>query len=258
MLVSELNDTQKGFYNMKKLICTILACTIGAVSLAALNGCGCNDGKSAAGNQESKQGYEVVATQPDLQNESFGFYILNEKELMLTKYFGSETNITVPDTYQKYTVTTIGHSVFNNDGIKSITVPESITDIQDYAFASNKGLTSVKLPSKLTHLGTNVFFYCSSLETIELPASLEKIDAFAFCASGLKTIVIPESNTLTELPEYMFHQCPGLKEVTIPETITKIAENCFNECPSDLTLKVVEGSYAEDFAKDQKLNYETL
>ena len=242
---------------MKKIICAILACSIGAVSAAALNGCGCN-GSGSNGSQESKQGYQVVATQPDLKDDTFGFYILNDKEVMLTRYFGSLTDVVIPDIYQNYTVTTIGHSVFNNDGIKTITVPETVTDIQDYAFASNKGLTTVKLPSKLKHLGTDAFFYCSALESIDLPSSIEKIEPFAFCASGLKSLVIPESQTLTELPEFMVHQCPNLKEVVIPATITKIADNCFSECPADLTLKVASGSYAEQFAVAQGLKYEAV
>ena len=243
---------------MKKVICAILACTISAVAVAALNGCGCNGSTPTPGNQESKQAYEVVATQPDLKDETFGFYILNDSEVMLTRYFGSQADVVIPDTYQNYTVTTIGHSVFNNDGIKSITVPETVTDIQDYAFASNKGLTTVKLPSGLKHLGTDAFFYCSALETIELPASLEKIEPFAFCAAGLKSIVIPENETLTELPQFMFHQCPTLKEVVIPASITTIADNCFSECPADLTLKVASGSYAEQFAQENGLNYEAV
>ena len=122
----------------------------------------------------------------------------------------------------------------------------------------NKGLTTVKLPSGLKHLGTDAFFYCSALETIELPASLEKIEPFAFCAAGLKSIVIPENETLTELPQFMFHQCPNLKEVVIPASITTIADNCFSECPADLTLKVASGSYAEQFAQENGLNYEAV
>ena len=84
---------------MKKIICAILACSIGAVSAAALNGCGCN-GSGSNGSQESKQGYQVVATQPDLKDDTFGFYILNDKEVMLTRYFGSLTDVVIPDIYR--------------------------------------------------------------------------------------------------------------------------------------------------------------
>ena len=97
-----------------------------------------------------------------------------------------------------------------------------------------------------------------SLETVELPATLKTIEPFAFSASGLKTIVIPESETLTELPEFMFHQCPNLQEVTIPATVTSIAKNAFNECPENLVLKVTEGSYAETFAQEHNISYETV
>ena len=241
---------------MKRIICAILACTFGVVSAAAISGCGCNGSKGK--NQESKSSYEVVATQPDLKDDTFGFYIINGNELMITRYYGSLSDVVIPDTYKNYTVTTIGHSVFDNDGIKTVTVPDTVTDIQDYAFASNKNLSSIKLSANLEHLGTNAFFYCMSLETIELPATLKNIEPFAFSASGLKTIVIPESENLTELPEFMFHQCPNLKEVTIPATITSIARNAFNECRADLVLKVIEGSYAETYAQEHNLTYVTI
>ena len=242
--------------NMKRILCALLACTIGVVSASALAGCGCSNNKGK--NQESKSGYEVVATQPDLKDDTFGFYILNDTDLMITKYYGSLSDVVIPDTYKNYTVTTIGHSVFDNDGIKTVVVPDTVTDIQDYAFASNKNMTSIKLPANLEHLGTNAFFYCMSLETVELPATLKTIEPFAFSASGLKTIVIPESETLTELPAFMFHQCPNLQEVTIPATVTSIAKNAFNECPENLVLKVTEGSYAETFAQEHNISYETV
>ena len=148
--------------NMKRILCALLACTIGVVSASALAGCGCSNNKGK--NQESKSGYEVVATQPDLKDDTFGFYILNDTDLMITKYYGSLSDVVIPDTYKNYTVTTIGHSVFDNDGIKTVVVPDTVTDIQDYAFASNKNMTSIKLPANLEHLGTNAFFYCMSLE----------------------------------------------------------------------------------------------
>ena len=95
--------------NMKRILCALLACTIGVVSASALAGCGCSNNKGK--NQESKSGYEVVATQPDLKDDTFGFYILNDTDLMITKYYGSLSDVVIPDTYKNYTVTTIGHSV---------------------------------------------------------------------------------------------------------------------------------------------------
>ena len=249
---------------MKRIICALLACTFGIVSATALPGCGCNGSNTK--NQESKQSYEVVATQPDLKDDTYGFYIINGNELMITRYYGTQTNLVIPDTYKNYTVTTIGHSVFNFNGkqddpsvkLESVVVPDSVTDIQDYAFAGQKALKSVKLPANLKHLGTNVFFYCMGLETIELPASIESIEPFAFSASGLKSIAIPESRTLTSLPEFMFSQCPDLKEVTIPATVTEIAKNAFEECPADMVIKGASGSYAETYAAEHNISFVTI
>ena len=71
-------------------------------------------------------------------------------------------------------------------------------------------------------------------------------------------MTIPESQTLTELPEYMFHQCPNLKEVTIPATITTIPETAFSQCPKDLVIKAPSGSAAETFANEQGINFEAV
>lgn len=228
-----------------------------AVSTSAITGCGCNNNKSSGSNTQ-KPGYTVVATEPDLKDENFGFYIINSKEVMLTKYYGSSSDIVIPDTFQNYQVSIIGHSVFNNDGIETITVPDTVTEIQDYAFASNVNLKSVKLSKNLQYLGTNVFFNCRSLESLELPATLKSIDSFAFCASGLKSITIPESDTLTSLPQFAFYQCPDLQEVVLPMTMTNIPEDAFNDCPDSLVLKVYKNSYAESYAKKCNLKYEII
>lgn len=226
-----------------------------AVSTSALAGCGCNN--SSSGNKQ-QPGYTVVATQPDLQDETFGFYIINPDEVMLTRYFGDTADVVIPDTFQGYKVSFIGHSVFNSDSLQTVTVPDSVTDIQDYAFASNINLKRIKLPETLQYLGTNVFFNCQSLESIELPASLKKIDSFAFCASGLKSITIPESDTLTSLPQFAFYQCPNLEEVILPVTMTNIPDDAFNDCPDNLVLKVPANSYSESYAKRNNIKYEII
>ena len=56
----------------------------------------------------------------------------------------------------------------------------------------------------------------------------------------------------------MFHQCPNLKEVTIPATITTIPETAFSQCPKDLVIKAPSGSAAETFANDHGINFEAV
>ena len=88
--------------------------------------------------------------------------------------------------------------------------------------------------------------------------SLKKIDVFAFSASGLKSVTIPESKTLTQLGEFVFYQCQQLTEVTLPSTITSIADNTFADCPNKITIKAPKNSYASSYAKTNKFDFKEV
>lgn len=243
---------------MKRLICAILAGIMLTASALSLSGCGCNRTKPTESNSENMNGYKVPTTEPDLKDDRFGFYIINSNEIMLTRYYGDETDVVIPETFSNYTVTIIGHSVFHTGKIESVVIPDSVYEIQDYAFASNSRLKSVTLPSGLRILGTNVFFNCPGLTEITLPSTIEKLDAYTFCGAGLEKIEFPESNTFNSLSDYMFFQCPSLKEVVLPRTITTIPDNCFEQCPSDMVIKAPSDSYGLSFAQSHGIDYEEV
>lgn len=231
-------------------------CVAAALSFT---GCGCNNEKSKTTSSKSDgPGYVVPTTEPDLKDDNFGFYIINSKELMLTRYYGNGGKVEIPANFEGYSVSIIGHSVFNAKNVEEVVVPDTVTEIQDYAFAGNKTLKSAKLSSSLKILGINAFFNCKALESIELPASLKEIGSYAFCGTGLKSVVIPESNTLSTLPQFCFFQCDNLTEVTIPVTITKIPKDAFKECPANLKIKAYSGSYGLNYAEKNGFQYEEL
>lgn len=237
---------------MKKILCALLACMLCASVSIGLSGCGCSN------NSSQEPGYKVTATEPDLTNDEFGFFILNKDEVMITKYTGSGKDVKIPESYENYKVTVLGRSLFNGKDISSVEIPDTVKEIQDYAFSSNRNLKSVKLPKNLETIGTNAFFNCSSLESIELPASLKEIGVYAFSAAGLKSVTIPESKTLTTLDQYVFFQCQELTEVTLPSTITSIADNTFADCPNKITINAPKGSYAISYAKTNKFDYKEV
>ena len=177
---------------------------------------------------------------------------------MLTRYYGKGGKVEIPAEFQGYKISIIGHSVFNARDVEEVVIPDSVTEIQDYAFSGNKKLKSATLSKNLKVLGINAFFNCQALQSIELPATLKEIGSYAFCATGLTKVTIPESNTLSELPQFCFFQCASLKEVTIPVTITKIPKDCFKECPQDMVIKAYSGSYALSYAQKYSIKAEEL
>ena len=245
---------------MKKIVCAILACAMCASVAVSFSGCGCENKKTKNTNSNSNSaGYKVETTAPDLEDENFGYYKLNNKEVKVTVYKGNEKNVTIPETVDGHSITVVGHSIFQaNDNIESVTLPDTVTEIQDYAFSTCKNLTKVNIPEGVKTIGQNAFWNCQKLEEITLPSTLKKIDWYAFSATGLKSVTIPESTTLTELKEKVFFQCASLTEVNLPLTITKISADTFEQCSDDLVIKAYNGSYGISYAKQNNIKFEEL
>ena len=60
----------------------------------------------------------------------------------------------------------------------SITIPDSVTSIESYAFYNCSGLTSITIPDSVTNIGAAAFDSCTSLKTISLSckSSLKRSD----------------------------------------------------------------------------------
>ena len=155
---------------MKKILTAILACVICVTIAAAATGCGCQKSKKNNSNENSennKPGYTIVPTEPDFVSGSFGFYRLSQKELKVTKYTGTEKNVVIPSEVDGAKVTIIERSLFRKAEFESVTIPSSIYEIQDYAFAECKNLKEIVIPEGVKNIGDDAFWNCKKLEKIE-------------------------------------------------------------------------------------------
>ncbi len=71
-------------------------------------------------------------------------------------------------------------------------VPNSVTNIEKFAFADCKGLTSITIPNSVISIGGQAFRGCTSLTSIAIPNSVKSIGLWAFrgCKS-LNAIIVP-------------------------------------------------------------------
>ncbi len=225
---------------MKKLLCALIAGSMCATMIFSLAGCGCSN--------KNEPGYTIEATQPDITDNGFGYYIINSNELMITEYTGTEKNLVIPDSYNNYKITVIGPNVFSDKDLESVTIPDTITEIEGHAFQSCSKLKSVKLSKNLKTFGSNVFFLCTALEEVTVPASVTDLGLYTFQGSGVKKVTIEKGN-LTEIREYVFYQCPELKEIDIPSNVTKMSEYSVYDNKNTVTINAPKGSYAENYVK---------
>lgn len=62
------------------------------------------------------------------------------------------------------------------EGKTSVTIPNSVTKIGEYAFCKCKNLKSIILHEGITEIGNSAFKNCTNLETITFPESINKIE----------------------------------------------------------------------------------
>lgn len=87
-------------------------------------------------------------------------------------------------------VTSIGVKAFYNcSSLMNVTIPGSVTSIENYAFEGCNGLTSITISEGVTRIGQSAFSHCSSLESIMLPASITSIEGNAFSGCDNLTII---------------------------------------------------------------------
>lgn len=100
--------------------------------------------------------------------------------------------------------------------LKSITIGNSVTRIQNHAFSGCVSLTDITIPNSVTSIGNYTFYDCSALTDITIPDRVTNIGikAFGNC-SRLTSITIP--NNVTTIGYDAFKGCTGVKKLIIEE-----------------------------------------
>ena len=125
-------------------------------------------------------------------------------------------------------VTKIGRSLRGCKSIKTVTIPETITEIDDYAFYGCINLTEVNMHDNIKTIGEEAFCGCNISE-IKFPKNLTSIKSGAFGGCKFKSIDLPNSLVCA----YGFRSCESLAEITLPEKIEKFN---FEFCDNLLTV----------------------
>ncbi|MCR5103208.1 MAG: leucine-rich repeat domain-containing protein [Eubacterium sp.] len=114
--------------------------------------------------------------------------------------------------------------------LSSVTIPDSVVEIGDYAFAECRNLNSVSIGTGLEKMG-QLCFSRSGIEEIVLPKKLTEAGAgICYQCKSLKKVTV--GTGLIELPYASFQSCTALESISLPETLIAINPQCFWGCSS--------------------------
>lgn len=205
---------------------------------------------------------------------SLTFDYLDDGTVEITDCDENIVSVTIPEKINGFPVSKIiGHSFSGiNENLKSVSLPNSLTEIGDFAFLCSK-LTSVVIPDNVTTIGNWAFsdseltsvklgknvtelgfraFASTKITSIELPDSLKKIGAQALFTDKLDSITIPKSVEIIESNQGF--------ETIYAGTITVENPNCTIE-EGALNVDVIRGylgSTAETYANKHNIEFVSL
>lgn len=156
------------------------------------------------------------------------------------------------------------YAFYQLSNLVSVTIPASVTKIEDSAFSLDKRLssfivdadnpvyrsidgvlfnrsqtklcaypngkkeTSYLVPSGVTSIGSSAFYGNTTLKSIDLPAGVVNIGEGAFSnCTGLTAINLPSG--VTHMGNRAFSRCSALSSVNIPASVKSIGAGAFEE-----------------------------
>ena len=183
---------------------------------------------------------------------------------------GKEIN----EAFIPYSVRRIGKYAFANcSKLSRVSISGGVEKIEESAFQLCEALSKIVIPNSVKVIGAMAFQGCDCLADenglvivnhvlydyvgegveVKIPYGVEAISAHAFDGNtDVTDVTIP--NSVTSIGEYAFDMCRGLEKLTIPDSVKFIGEKAFDRW-LDLTLEVTEGSYAEEYAKENGIPF---
>ena len=122
------------------------------------------------------------------------------------------------------------------EDLQEVTLPEGLISIGQFAFA-DCSVHSINIPESVTYIDNNAFAGCKNLTSIVFPKGLEKIsdECFAGCES-IGSIIIPEN--ITSIGNYAFSSCKSLVSISVPKFVKSIGSGVFANCSSLKSVKI--------------------
>ena len=136
----------------------------------------------------------------------------------------------------------------------SYVIPDTVTQIDSYAFQDCINLTNIVIPNSVTSIGGRAFGNCSSLTSITIPSSVTSIngsDVFNGCSSLTSFVIEDGDEPLIIDGAYCMLDCTGITELRIPSRVRANGYNALTGLSNVKTLiieqgAVVSGPYAFD------------
>lgn len=296
IVAKALDKTRKKCYNgvkskfkkkgrlitMKKILAGLVCAAVvlsfagcGSENVPAANSSGAQASSTGSGNSAANGSGEVDNTSPSSDSEASSDiseiddawknipeepeYLFETKEVdggvAITKYNGSSAKLNIPAKIGGKDVVTVwgvGHS-----NLQDINIPKSVRDIgtsavwytierdpSDYLGLYNLTyatpfLKKMRNENPLVIINDNVLDGQTCYGDVTIPEGVKTIHESAFFSAAISSVHIPES--VTSIGSQAFEDCKNLKSVNLPEGLTLIDKDTFSGCSELSDINIPQG-----------------
>lgn len=128
----------------------------------------------------------------------------------------------------------------NNELATNIEIPDSATQVGDFAFYEVDNIQSVNIGNGAKRIGESAFLGCLNLKSVTVGNGVTQIADSAFaCCEKLENAAF--GGSVQNIANHAFYQCYQLKEIELPVKTKTIGESAFAECSSLKSATLNEG-----------------
>ncbi|MBQ2823906.1 MAG: leucine-rich repeat domain-containing protein, partial [Oscillospiraceae bacterium] len=163
----------------------------------------------------------------------------------ISRYYGFETNVVIPEKIGDTTITAIGKNTFTTSLLTSFHLINSKLCFEYWGWEYSR-VETISIPSTVTDIENGAFKY-SMLKNISLPDSITVINPNTFDYSeNLEYVIIPES---VKTIHSAFNNCPALDRITINSKDCVFDSTNGTVIPKAVTIYGYSNSTADEYAQ---------
>ena len=261
---------EKAFTGNENIVSCVIPDTVKSVGDLAFAACpnlksiSIGSGFSSLGNLSFANCNNLTSITVSKDNPDFtsiNSCLYNKKGDTLRLYAGGSKAVVSDNTK------TIGKwAFFERSDITSVTIPSSVTAIEDSVFSGCLSLKEITIPDSVTKLGKYCFMSCRALQSVSLGKSVTEIPEECFyCCTALNDISL--SDNIKSIDDRAFYCCEDISGIYIPTTVKSIGEDAvgkkyismgsYSINIPNFQIKGEKGSAAEKYAFDQNISFLT-
>ena len=169
----------------------------------------------------------------EVGEDAFGYDVLADASVLPAGYAEAGTEYYDADFYEEEYYSDEFYDLYGDGNAAEtvdLTASADPTRVADYAYANESSVQMLVVPASVITVGEGAFEGCAKLTEVVIEYGTKRIEDWAFSS------------------------CRELKSIAIPASVTYIAENAFWGS-KNAELTVASGSYAEQFARENNMNY---